>query len=226
MRIGMIGMAVAVQTASAGLSVPVRVDSDLRSAHWTTVFTNAVALAWDWNTNASRARLDIIGMGGTFTTNFTEVTSNYLWRIFATDVPEAEDVYDLTLTFYTNGNLIAESRTSRLAVVTGAFGAAAVDAVDAGRTWQKVKKDVVIPYNAAFSEAATNALSAQLVIAKEGGAVETNAFPGVAGFYGWKIRNNGWGYGTFDLELTFLGTTNKWTAELTRPLDGTAVGLR
>jgi hypothetical protein len=207
-------------------SVPVLVDSDLRSAHWTTAFTNVLPLACGWNTNASSARLDIAGMGGTFTTNVTGGASNILWRAFVSDVPSSEDVYTLTLTVYTNGNGIAEVVTSRLAVVKGAFGATAVNAVSNSPAWSKVRSDTVIPYDASWADGATNAASSKLVIAKVGGAVQTNAFAGVAGYAGWKIRNSGWGYGTFDLTLSFIGATNVWTAELIRPMDGTAVSVR
>ena len=210
-------------------SPPIMVNtSQTYGRHWMTVFTNDVNLVWDWSTNAAKARLDIAGMNGSFTTNFTKaVSSNYLWRAFASDVPAAEDVYDLTLTFYTAGDVLVEALTSRLAVVTGAFGAAAVNADTNSPAWSRVKANVVIPYDAAFAPAATNAVTAQLVIAQEAGRVQTNAFAGASGYTGWKIKNNGWGYGTFDLTLTFPGTAaNALTAELMRPLDGTAFGLR
>jgi len=85
----------------------------------------------------------------------------------------------------------------------------------------------VIPYAAFFSDAATNAATAQLVIDKENGMVLTNAFAGVAGYYGWKLGNSGWGYGLFSLELTFPGTAAEaLTVELARPLDGTMVRMR
>ena len=212
--------------AFAADSVPVLVDSDLRSARWTTAFTNVISLAWGWNTNATSAKLDIAGMGGTFTTNVTGGASNILWRAFASDVPSSEDVYTLTLTVYAGGAMIAEVVTSRLAVVKGAFGEVAVNAVSHSPAWSKVRGDTVIPYDASWADGATNASSARLVIAKVGGAVQTNAFADVAGYVGWKIRNSGWGYGTFDLTLSFIGATNVWTAELIRPMDGTAVSVK
>ncbi|MDD4019475.1 MAG: hypothetical protein PHV28_16215 [Kiritimatiellae bacterium] len=213
--------------ASAEPSAPVLVDSDLRGAHWGTAFTNVIDLTWDWGTNAAKARLDIVGMDGTaFTTNFTKSVSNYLWRAFASDVPAAEDVYDLTLTFSTDGNVTVGALTSRLAVVNGAFGATAVNAVSNSPAWTKVKENVLIPYDAAYSGTATNALCAQLVIGRRGGAVLTNAFADVAGYYGWKIRRSSWGYGTFDLALSFSGMTNVWTAELLRQADGMVFGMR
>ena len=219
---------VAGATAAGAASTSIMVNtSPSYGRHWMTVFTNTVDLSWDWSTNAAKARLDIQGMDGTtFTTNFTKAVSNYLWRVFASDVPATEDVYDLTLTFSTDANAVVGALTSRLAVVTGAFGAAAINAVSNSPAWTKVKENVVIPYDASFSGTATNALSTQLVIAKDHGAVQTNAFPDVAGYYGWKIRRSNWGYGTFDLTLTFPGMTNEWTAELTRQTDGMIFGVR
>jgi len=221
-------MVMGAETAGAA-SPPIMVNtSPVYGRHWMTVFTNDINLVWDWSTNAAKARLDIAGMNGSFTTNFTkETASNYLWRAFASGVPAAEDVYNLTLTFYTAGDVLVEAMTSRLAVVTGAFGAASVNADTNSPAWSKVKTNVVIPYDAAFATAATNAVTAQLVIAQENGNVQTNAFADASGYAGWKIKNNGWGYGTFDLTLTFPGTgANALTAELMRPLDGTAFGLR
>jgi len=141
-------------------------------------------------------------------------------------VPEMEDLYVLTLTFRSAGDVMVGALTSHLAVVTGAFNAAAIDAVEASGTWQKVNKNVLIPYDASFSESATDAASAQIVIDKQGGAVETNTFADIVGYYGWKLQNNGWGYGTFDLSLTFTGITNEWTAVLMRPLDAMIIKVR
>ena len=210
----------------AAPSASILVDSNTRNTRWSTVFTNAVPLSWDWSGSATSARLDISGMGGTFTTNFPDGTTSYLWRAFASDVTSAEDVYTLTLTVYSNGNNVAGAFTSRLAVVTGAFGVATVNAVSNSPTWSQVKTDVVIPYDAYWSEGATNAVSTQLVIDRTGGAAQTNAFADIAGYTGWKIRNSGWGYGTFDLSLSFPGTTNVWYAGLMRPQDGTMVRVR
>jgi len=211
--------------AFAADSAPTLVDAACRNKHWTTVYSNAVTLAWNWNTNATSATLAISGMGGTLAANFVTVTSNYLWHAFAQDVPTAEDVYDLTLTF-SNNTAVVGALTSRLAVVTGAFGPVTVNPVAGSGAWAKVKTNVVIPYDASWSDAATNAVSAQLVIAKVGGLAQTNAFADVAGYTGWKIRNGGWGYGTFDLTLSFPGTTNVWMAELTRPMDGLMIRVR
>jgi len=107
----------------ATLSSPVLIDADPGSVHWATAFTNGVHLAWDWKDGVTHhVKLDIVGTGGSFATNFTGITSNYLWRVFDSEVPVSEDVYTLMLTVYTNGDGVAEVKTASLAVVTGAFG--------------------------------------------------------------------------------------------------------
>lgn len=216
----------AAAAASATLSEPVLVDTTYGGRHWATVFTRAVPLQWDWPADATHAKLDIAGMNSAFTTNFATVTSNCVWHVFETDSPAAEDVYGLTVTFYSGSATLVETLTARLAVVKGAFGEAAVNAVAASTAWSKIRGNAVIPYDASWSPAATNAVTARLEIAKEGGASQTNAFADVAGYFGWRIRNSGWGYGNFNLSLTFPGTDVGWTALLTRPADGMLIRVQ
>jgi hypothetical protein len=84
-----------------------------------------------------------------------------------------------------------------------------------------------LPYDAGWAEDATNAVAGQLVIAKEGGATQTCALTDAAGYFGWQLVRSGWGYGTFDLALSFPdATTNVWSAALTRPLGGTMVRMQ
>ena len=194
---------------------------------WETVFTNEVSLEWAWHTKATSAQLGIVGMNSTFATNFTEVTSNYLWRAFSANTPSAEDVYDLTLTFYGSGYAVVGVLTSRMVVVTGAFGEAAVDPGPSEVKWVKVEENVVIPYNAGWAEATHDATSSLLVIAKTGGVMQTNALTDACGYFGWKIRRSDWGYGTFNLALTFSETvTNAWDAVLVRVPDGMMFSVR
>jgi len=207
-------------------SSPVLVDATCRNWHWQAVCTNEVALRLNWPSGSTQAKLEIAGMSGTFETNVTAAVSNVFWRTFASVSPAVEDVYDLTLAFYTNGMAVTEVQSGRVAVVKGAFGATPVDAVAASRSWPKAKANAVIPYDAMWAVDGTNAVSSQLVIAKAGGAVQSNAFADASGYMGWKIRNGGWGYGTFVLGLTFSGVTNEWTAEVTRLMDGTIIRMR
>jgi len=231
MQSGIIAVALAAAAGLADISAlftePVLVDAACGSKHWANVYTNAVPLAWGWeSTNVVRAELVINGMNGSWVTNFTTAASNWLWHVSEEAVPATEDVYTLRLSFYDANDAMVGAVTSRLAVVTGAFGETLVDPVMTSRSWTKVRNNVVIPYHALWAAAGTNAVSSQIVIDKIGGAVETNGFTDVSGYMGWKVRNTGWGYGTFDLSLTFVGVTNAWTAELMRPMDGTAVSIR
>ncbi len=207
-------------------SSAVLVDATNRDRHWQTVCTNEISLRLDWPSESTRASLAIEGMNASFGTNVTSAVSNVLWRAFASGVPSSEDVYDLTLTFYTNGTMVADVQSGRVAVVKGAFGSVSVDAVAGSRSWWKIASSAVIPYDALWAENGTNVSASQIVIAKSGGGIQTNAFADASGYWGWKLRNSGWGYGTFGLTLTFANVTNAWTADVFRPLDGTTVSVR
>jgi len=214
---------------SGAVSEPVSVDAfpDRNNRHWTTVYTNPVPLRWEWNADAATAHLEIVGMNGAVETNFASATSNWVWQAFASDVPAAEDVYALTLTFFHSGGAVVGAATSRLAVVTGAFGQTPVDpSPTETAAWGKVKENVVIPYDAGWAEATSVATNALLVIAKSGGAAQTNALADSSGYYGWRLKRGDWGYGTFNLALTFPGTEGGWDATLARVPEGMMIKLR
>jgi len=206
---------------------PVLVDTSPNTTRrWMTIYTHDVPLSWDWQEGASSATLSIIGLNETVTTNFSGVTSNFLWRAFAAERPTREDVYDLTLTFYTNGTLTVGALASRLAVVAGAFGAVTINTGAENKAWGKVTGNVLIPYDAYWTNSTANAVSGQLVIAKSEGATQTNALAGTSGYFGWKFMQSDWGYGTFGLFLTFPGTDGEWNAMLTRLPSGTMIRLQ
>ena len=220
--------AVAMGAQMAGAvseTVPLFVAPQLNRG-WSTVFTNEVPLKWNWNAAATHAELEIAGMNGGVTTNFTTAVSNWVWQAFASGVPAAEDVYDLTLTFYNAGEVVVGVQTSRLAVVKGAFGEASVDPGPSDRKWTSIRENSAIPYDAGWAESTAAATNSRLVIAKVGGSTKTNALADASGYYGWKIKRSDWGYGTFRLALTFPGTEGEWDAALTRPVDGTTIGIR
>jgi len=225
-----IGTGVLILSAASALAVtsePVVVDCDTRLPRWATVFSNTVPLALGWDSSTTKAELAIVGMGGSFVTNFTQATPSYDWRAFDGAAPRADDVYDLTLTLYTAGNQVAAVQNARLAVLTGAFGQTVVDADSGGRGWGKVRGDTVIPYRPAFADGAAGAAAAQLVIDKTGGPLQTCTFADAAGYYGWKLMNSVWGIGEFTLSLTFPGTAAApLTAVLTRQASGTVVNIR
>jgi hypothetical protein len=142
-------------------------------------------------------------------------------------VPSVEDAYALTLTFKNSGRAVVGALTSQLSVVTGAFGETPVNPALSDPKWIKVKDNVLIPYDTGWTEATAAAASSRLVIAKVGGAAQTNALADAVGYFGWKLKHGDWGYGTFNLTLAFPGTvTNVWDAALTRPMDGTMIRMQ
>jgi hypothetical protein len=213
---------------SGASSDPVLIDVSPRhdNGRWTTVFTNEIPLQWEWNAEATSAELEIAGMNGTVSTNLGAAASNFLWRAFASDAPTEEDTYALTLTFRKDGGTVVGALTARLAVVAGAFGEASVNPSPSDPKWGKVKGNAVIPYDAGWAAATAGADAGRLVIAKAGGAAQTNALPDAAGYHGWRIRDSDWGYGTFNLSLTFPGTEGEWDAALTRVPEGTMLSVR
>ncbi len=211
-------------------SVPIRAESisewicinPERSVHWQTLATNEVDLTWTWPDGATSARLVISNMASTVVLDetFTLAKSNTLWHVFDGDIPADEDVYRLTLTF-SDGT----TQQTALALLKGAFGSCAVDADSVSRTWRKVSRNVVIPYDANWTNASECASSAQLTVSNEVTATAQSMRLPPTGYYGWSLY--GWGYGEFALELDFMGaTTNTWTALLNRYPGGTVVGVR
>ncbi len=228
-RAALIATAMAAMSSIPGIAAwsdPALVDATHRYRHWSTLCTNEVPLCWSWTTNVHHARLNIAGMNGTLTTNFWGSVSNWVWSVSASNVLSAEDVYTLTLTFYAENDAAVGAMTSQMTAVTGAFGPATVNAVNGSRIWTRVQANTVLAYDANWGESPAHAGSAMLTIAKANGASTTHTFADTAGYTGWKLRNSGWGYGAFDLSLSFSGMTNEWTATLIRPMDGTAVSVR
>lgn len=217
-------------TRSPALSDPVFVNtSPSQNRRWEAVFTNTVPLRWEWNTNAASARLEISGMNSAFATNFTTATSNYLWQAFPSETPLVEDLYDLTLTLQAGGGAVIGAMTSRLAVVKDTFAMVGVIPTPEGVPWPNLnaRENVLIPYDAGWTEATSGAVTSRIVISRKGSISRTNAFPNPAGYYGWRLKRSDWGYGTFNLALTFPGTvTNAWDATLMRLPEGFMFSVR
>ena len=210
---------------SGATSAPIRVDTaPYNNRHWMTVFTNEVPLDWTWPASAAQAELAITGMTASFTTNLTTAVSNCVWRPFTGAVPQTEDVCDLTLTFRNSGSAVVCVLTSRLAVVKAAFGPTSVDTASPAKNWTTIKDTVVLPYDGRWTAATATARTSQFVIQKVGGVTQTNSLADASGYVGWKLKNSTWGFGTFDLTLTFPGTVLEgWTATLTRLPAGTMI---
>lgn len=207
------------------VSTPVKVNTaPTENRLWETIYTNDVNLAWHWPDDAASVSLMISGMEGTvLTTNFAAGVSSYQWQVFPTDKPAEEDIYDLILTFYDDSSMVLDIQSSRLAAVAGAFGGISVDTGPSDSKWSKVRGNVVLPYDAAWKETTTYATSAQLVIDKQDGSVQSNMLSEASGYFGWKLKNSEWGYGAFDLSLNFPGTEDGWNATLQRVPEGSII---
>jgi len=218
------------ETARASnVSDSIMVDtSPYHNLHWTTVFTNQIPLRWSWCTNAVNAELTITGMNGSFETNFTDTsTTEWIWPAFSTSFPSVDDVFDLTLAFKDNQDIIVGALTSRLTVVAGAFGQSKVITSLESKPWSVVNDNAVIPYNSEWLETTYSATDSRLVISRIGGFTYTNEMADASGYIGWKIRNSNWGFGTFNLALTFPGSeSNGWEATLVRIPEGMIILVR
>jgi hypothetical protein len=206
------------------LSETIEVNTSLsQNMRWMAVKTNEVSLVWDWNTDATSARLQIAGMKTSITTNFTTVTSNYLWQAFF-DVPSEEDVFDLTLTFFDNSEVVVGVLTSKLAVVLDCFTSSIpVDTNPDSAAWSEVRGAVVIPYDSAWSNETMNSENSQILI-DNGGLVQTNTFAYGSGYFGWYPRSGDFGFKEYDLMLTFPPNTDvEWNATLTYMTMGTLI---
>lgn len=213
---------------AGAVSEPTLIDTSWGDRRWTTVYTNMVPLRWDWPEPAFNAELNIVGMGSGFTTNFNEITNGYDWQAFTGPRPNAEDVYDLTLTFRDASDNVVEALSASLTVVAGAFGPIAVNTSPDSRRWGLVKGNAVIPYCAGWAESTDGARDSRLIIEKSGGASQTNLIGSASGYYGWKLAGNGsvYGYGSYGLYLTFPGTEGEWDAFLTYVPKGFFMSIR
>jgi len=192
---------------------------------WQTLSTNTVPLALNWPNGATSAQLVISGMNcATQTVALTPAASNYMWTAFSAATPAQEEVYELRLTYYEQGT-VAVAYTSQLAVVSGAFGATPVKADTAGRAWRKIRNDAVIPYSAFWDAPITGVTNVQLAIVGPARS-ETLLLNNKLGYYGLKLLNRGWGFGTFDLTLSFLGTAGTQSATFFRSEDGVLLSLQ
>lgn len=218
------GAIMATGTGASASSAPIRVETAIsQQRHWSTVFTNEVPLRWVWPSGATSVDLGIAGLTTTFTTNMNVSTSNYVWKVFTGAVPSVDDLYTLTLTFK-NGASTVNVQTSQLAVVKAAFGPTAVSTdYTETKLWTKAKSTMVIPYDATWTAATVGAATSQLLITR--GGMSDVTYPLVAsGYHGWNIEKGGWGFGTFNVALTFPGIAGaQWPASLIRTPMGTMI---
>ena len=223
-----LAIAAAMVCSTAGVCRAEPVTADLVTTSdswmWRTLFTNTVPLRWEWPNGATTAQLAISGMNGaTQTVSFTAPDSNYTWTAFSTVLPSREEVYQLRLTFY-ESSAVSEAYTSQLAVVAAAFGPTAVKVDPASRAWSKVRDAAIIPYSAAWEDNAATATNVLLTLVGPLKSGEVR-FSDRLGYYGLQLSDTGWGFGEFDLKLSFLGTAVNLNATLFRSPEGSVISL-
>jgi len=209
------------------MSAPVLVDvSPRHNRRWMTVFAREIPLQWTWPDGAATVTLTLKGLRTSTRVTLERPVSQWVWQAFDREVPDAEDVVEAALTFYGGSAEPLSVWSTRLAVLPGAFGAAPVLGDSAGRLWQRVKNEAVVPYDAEWLEETAEAPAGTLTVAKSGGWTVTDDVFGVTGYVGLPWRQAGWGYGTFTLSLAFGDPQGEWTAVIHRRADGTLVGIR
>ncbi len=212
--------------ASGTTSASVQIESSPcgDDRRWSTVFTNAVPLRWDWPLSATTAELEIVGMNSAAVTNFTPETSFYVWRPFTERVPSAEDIYTLGLTFYNSDNETVGLLSARLAVLTGSFGQTVVDLRPANQTAVFTKRNAIIPYDASWAAATAGASGSVLAVKTSRKVMQTNRFSGTSGYYGYKL--NDFGSGAFEWTLSFPEVEGAWDAKVSWSLGGMIMSVR
>lgn len=168
--------------------------------HWAQVCENGVTLQWDksWVSDDSvAAHLSITGMSVRLSETLDPDAGAYTWNVQLGDAEE--DVCEVRLSFVDAQGHSLGVLEARLAVSKSAFMKTNVRAAD-DAAWQKVKSDVLIPWNAAWlaSPDACTQVSLQWTNAQTV-AVSSDA---TFGFYPFSYV--GRPKGKYDLTLSFL----------------------
>lgn len=210
---------------TAGASAPISVDANLYSHHWLTIFNNEVPLTWEWPDNANTASLEIRGMNSLFTTNFITGETSFLWQ---PPMPTAtsEDIYDISLTFYSRTFEEVGLLESQLATLTGALTPAVIDAVPDSKSWSRVNGNPVISYDSTWSKTTAATPQNSLVVRKDDSIQQTISLPEHTGYFGWQLAGTGLGYGNFMLSLLFSSDGPQWDAELFRNPAATVLQIK
>ena len=166
--------------------------------HWAQVCESGVTLRWDksWVSDAAVAvRLSITGMSVRVSETLDPAAGAYAWNVQLGDAEE--DVCEVRLSFEDGQGVPLGVLEARLAVSKNAFSKANVRAGD-DPDWQKVKKDVLIPWNAAWlgSPDACERVSVEWANAQTGSVSSVATF----GFY--PFNRSGRPKGQYDLTLS------------------------
>ena len=119
------------------------------SSFWNTATNNTMTVPIDYPVGATKATLDVTGLG--YSEEYPNLTGDsFTFALPAATSPETENVYDLTLSFYNeSGDPVAEPRTAKLGLVQGlspdAEGTTRCLAPAGSKVWNKVKGRAVLP---------------------------------------------------------------------------------
>ncbi len=119
------------------------------SSFWNTATNNTMTVPIDYPTGATRATLQVSGIG--HSSSYANITGpEYTFDLPAATSPETENVYDLTLSFYNeSGDPVADPRTAKLGLVQGlapdAEGTTRCLAPTGSKVWNKVNGKAVLP---------------------------------------------------------------------------------
>ena len=144
------------------------------SSFWNTATNSTMTLPIDYPTGATKATLAVSGVGYATKTYPNLTDSSFELELPVPDSPQAENVYDLTLTF-DDGTV----RTAKLGLIQGlspdAEGSTRCLAPAEGKVWNTIKKRAVmpIPYGTTSFTVSVN------------GGIWTEVDTGLNGAQGW-----------------------------------------
>jgi|GEM_PF-6865079 len=192
-----ISLIIAVFLGRSGYAAVVDVTD---SPHWAQLCENGVTLRWDksWVSDAAvAAQLSISGMSVRVSEALDPDAGTYAWTVQLGDAEE--DVCEVRLSFLDAQGSSLGVLEARLAVSESAFGQADVRAGD-DPDWQKVKKNVLIPWNAAWlgSSDSCERMGLQWTNAQTGSLSSAETF----GFY--PLSSSGRPKGQYDFTLSFF----------------------
>ena len=168
--------------------------------HWAQLCEDGVTLRWNksWvSDNAVTAQLSITGMSVRVSESLDPDDEAYVWNVQLGD--KEEDVCAIKLSFNDEQGHSLGTLETQLAVSKSAFKTANVRAND-DETWQIVKDDVLIPWNAAWlnSTNACEQINLEWANAQSGAVSSSSSF----GFHPFVI--SGRPKGQYDLTLSLL----------------------
>lgn len=176
------------------------------SSFWNTATNNVMTVPIDFPSGAKSASLKVVGLG--YSRTYDGITeASYTFELPEPTSPEAENVYDLTLTFDDS-----TVRRAKLGLIQGLSpdgeGVTRCIAPAEGKVWAKVKGKAVLPIPYGTTSFTIN------------GAETPTGLNGAQGWYPIRIP------GRSSVSLSLIANEINYTAELVGGAGGTLVILR